>query len=521
MQATRRTIHRRGLLLALGASAVAVALTVGMTTAAQAATLFADNFNDGNADGWSKSGGDWSVVTDGTGAYQQGNSGSELARAFAGDTGWTSYRVQARVKPASFNGSNRLVGIASRSNSATRMYRLALINNGRAELQAVNGSSITVIGSAALSVSTGTWYTLRLEATGSTIRGFVNGTQIGSGSNNAQTAGRIALVTTYASAVFDDVSVDSDGTTPPTSGPTTRPPTTPPGTGGPTLPPQTGLVGWATQNGGTSGGGNASPVTVSDSGALTSALGSTSAAVIRVSGTISCSGMLRVRSNKTILGTGSNATINGCGFNINGDRNVIIRNLNFRGWDDDAINVQESATNIWIDHNSFTDGYDGAVDVKRGSDFVTISWNRVYGHDKSMLLGHSDDNASQDTGHLRVSYHHNWFDGSGQRHPRVRFGNPVHVYNNYYNNISGYGVASTEGAGVLVEGNYFENTDDPYHLGEGDSGPGTLVARNNHFVNSGTGQTGGSVASIPYNYQLDTASNVKSIVTAGAGTGRI
>ena len=85
-------------------------------------------------------------------------------------------------------------------------------------------------------------------------------------------------------------------------------------------------------------------------------------------------------------------------------------------------------------------------------------------------------------GHLRVSYHHNWFDGSNQRHPRVRFGNPVHVYNNYYNNVGGYGVASTEGAGVLVEGNYFENTDDPYHLGEGDSGPGTLVARNNTFV---------------------------------------
>ncbi|MGW4467035.1 pectate lyase family protein [Micromonospora sp. NPDC004704] len=324
-------------------------------------------------------------------------------------------------------------------------------------------------------------------------------------------------------ACTGSVGPTTPGTNPTTPGPnpTTPRPTTPPPTTGPTLPPQTGLVGWATQNGGTSGGGSASPVTVSDSGALTSALGSTSASVIRVSGTISCSGMLRVRSNKTILGIGSGATISGCGFNINGDRNVIIRNLNFRGWDDDAINVQESATNIWIDHNSFTDGYDGAVDVKRGSDFVTVSWNRVYGHDKSMLLGHSDDNASQDVGHLRVSYHHNWFDGSNQRHPRVRFGNPVHVYNNYYNNIGGYGVASTEGAGVLVEGNYFENTDDPYHLGEGDSGPGTLVARNNHFVNSGSGQTGGSVASIPYSYQLDTASSVKSIVTSGAGTGRI
>ncbi|HET6529409.1 MAG TPA: RICIN domain-containing protein [Actinoplanes sp.] len=297
------------------------------------------------------------------------------------------------------------------------------------------------------------------------------------------------------------------------------------GGGGTTPPPpsgqpQTGLAGWATQNGGTSGGGSAATTTVTSASALTTALGSSSAAVIRVAGTISCSGMLRVRSNKTVLGN-AGATIAGCGFNINGDRNVIIRNLSFRDWDDDAINVQESATNIWIDHNTFSNGYDGAVDVKRGSDFVTVSWNRVVNHDKSMLLGHSDDNAGQDRGHLRVTYHHNWFDGSNQRHPRVRFGNPVHVYNNLYSNVGGYGVASTEGAGVLVEGNYFENTDDPFHLGEGDSGPGTLVARNNHFVNSGTGQTGGSVASIPYPYSLDPAANVKSIVSAGAGAGRI
>lgn len=304
---------------------------------------------------------------------------------------------------------------------------------------------------------------------------------------------------------------------PSTPPPSTPPPSTPPPTNN---PPQTGLVGWATQNGGTTGGGNAATTTVTNASTLTSALNGTGAAVIRVSGTISCSGMLRVRSNKTILGN-SGATLAGCGLNINGDRNVIIRNLTFRDWNDDAINVQESATNIWIDHNSFSNGYDGAVDIKRGSDFVTVSWNRVFNHDKAMLLGHSDDNSGQDVGHLRVSYHHNWFDGSNQRNPRVRFGNPVHVYNNYYRANGGYGVASTENAGVLVEGNYFENVDDPYHLGEGDSGPGRLVARNNHFVNSPTGQTGGSVAGIPYSYQLDTASNVKSIVTAGAGAGRI
>ena len=291
------------------------------------------------------------------------------------------------------------------------------------------------------------------------------------------------------------------------------PPTTPP-PGNPG-----GLVGWATQGGGTSGGGNASPVTVTSASALASALSGTNAAVIRVSGTISCSGMLRVGSNKTVLGN-SGATISGCGLNIAEASNVIVRNLTFRGWNDDAINVQYS-TRVWIDHNSFSDGYDGAVDVKRASDYVTISWNRVSDHDKSMLLGHDDGNGGEDRGHLRVTYHHNWFDGTNQRHPRVRFGNPVHVYNNYYAGVGGYGVASTEGAGVLVEGNYFENTEDPFHLGEGDSGPGTLVARGNHFVNSGSGQSGGSVASIPYSYSLDSASSVKSIVSGGAGAGRI
>src|SRR5919107_2176033 len=267
-----------------------------------------------------------------------------------------------------------------------------------------------------------------------------------------------------------------------------------------------GLYGWATQNGGTTGAGGANTTTVTSASALTTAVGQTAARVIRISGTISCSGMIRVRSNKTIIGNAGSALV-GCGLNINGDRNVIIRNVTFRDWNDDAINVQESATNIWIDHNSFSDGYDGAVDIKRGSDFITVSWNRVYGHDKSMLLGHSDDNASQDVGHLRVTYHHNWFDGSNQRHPRVRFGNPVHVYNNLYSSVGGYGVASTEGAGVLVEGNYFENTEDPFHLGEGSSGPGTLVARNNQFVNSGSGQAGGGVAGIPYSYSLDPAAN--------------
>jgi len=517
----RWRLSRRGRVITLGSSAAVALFAVFalVVPPAAAATLLSDDFNDGNANGWSKSGGAWAVVTDGTPVYQQSNLGSELARVFNGQTSWTNYTLQARVKPLAFDGSARFVGVSARTTGATTSYRLALINTNRAELQAVNGSSVTVIGGVSRTVSTGTWYTLRVEVSGTTIRGFVDGTQIASGTNSAIGAGRIALQTFHATANFDDVLVTDSATTPPptTSSSSSQPPPT---STGPPGPPQTGLVGWATQNGGTTGGGSAATTTVTSASALTTAVGSTSASVIRISGTISCSGMLRVRSNKTILGN-SGATVVGCGFNINGDRNVIIRNITFRDWDDDAINVQESATNIWIDHNTFSNGFDGAVDIKRGSDFVTVSWNRVFNHDKSMLLGHSDDNGSQDIGHLRVTYHHNFFDASTQRHPRVRFGNPVHVYNNLYSNVGGYGVASTMNAGVLVEGNYFENTDDPFHRGEGDSGPGNLVARNNVFVNSGSGDAGGSVASIPYSYSLDTASNVKSIVSAGAGAGRI
>ncbi|MET8348440.1 polysaccharide lyase family 1 protein [Micromonospora sp. NPDC005206] len=529
----------RAALAAAGAGLTAVALAAGVTTGARAATLFGDTFDDGNADGWSKSGGDWSVVTDGTPAYRQANTGSELARAFAGQTSWTDYQVQARVKPLSFSGANRLVALAARSGSATKMYRLALTNANRAELQVVNGSSITVLGSTALTVTTGTWYTLRLETAGSTVRGFVNGAQVGAGTDTAYAAGRIALVTAYASAVFDDVAVDGAGggpTTPPT---TTPPPTDPPPTDPPpTTPPQTGLAGWATQNGGTTGGAGGGTVTVTSATALASAvaLQGDAPATVRVNGTFSCSTEIRSGSNKTIIGVGASSGWSGCGLNLRDVSNVIVRNLNISRvragvGNGDAIHM-DNATNVWIDHNdlssdttSGTDYYDGLLDITHGSNYVTVSWNRLHDHVKCSLVGHSDSNSGEDTGRLKVTYHHNAFSNCFQRNPRVRFGNPVHVYNNYYVNTANpsysYGIATTNGAGVLVEGNYFENMTDPTHVGEGSSPTGNLVARNNQFVNSGTPQTAGSVAVIPYPYTMDAASGVKATVTAGAGTGRI
>jgi pectate lyase len=282
-------------------------------------------------------------------------------------------------------------------------------------------------------------------------------------------------------------------------------------------------VGYASLNGGTSGGSSSAVVTVTTAAALKSALSSGTSQTVRVSGLITISGMYSVASNKTVIGVGAGSGITGGGLNLSGVRNVIIRNLVFRNASDDSINVQEGSTNIWIDHNDLASGYDGLIDIKRGSDYITVSWNRLHNHDKSMLLGHDDGNSGQDLGRLRVTYKHNWFEGTGQRHPRVRFANPVHVLNNYYSNIGSYGVASTMNAGVFVERNYFENVAKPTVTQTGDSDPGNIKVLNNYKVNSGTEQVrnGASVAAIPYSYTPQANNTVKATVVAGAGTGKI
>jgi pectate lyase len=187
--------------------------------------------------------------------------------------------------------------------------------------------------------------------------------------------------------------------------------------------------------------------------------------------------------------------------------------------------VGQQSHHIWIDHNTFRRPVDGSIDIVRGADYVTVSWNHFAGTDKSMLIGHSDGAASTDIGHLKVSIHHNFFDNSRQRHPRVRFGEPVHVYNNYFLGNELYGVASTENAGVLVEGNYFASVPYPCHSTSGyaDSGPGRLVQRANVFAGSGPCEAGGSVVEPRtfYAYTLDAATSVPGLVASGAGAGRV
>jgi pectate lyase len=304
----------------------------------------------------------------------------------------------------------------------------------------------------------------------------------------------------------------------------------------PPPPPPGGIVGWATQAGGTTGGAGGATVTVSTFADFRTQAESSGARTILVNGVLSGSGTVEISANKTIRGVGASSGVTGATLNIEdmSPANVIIQNMNLHGVPgNDTIQI-ENATHVWIDHNTMSstieddpDFYDGMLDITHAGDFVTVSWNIIRDHWKTSLVGHSDGNGSEDRGHLRVTYHHNWFDRTFERSPRVRFGETVHVFNNYYSNIrndsASYAIASVEDAGLLVEGNVFENVQQACWSASGyaDSGPGRLVARDNSITNSGPCEVNGTVAPVPYSYTLENVSTVKASVTAGAGAGRL
>lgn len=284
--------------------------------------------------------------------------------------------------------------------------------------------------------------------------------------------------------------------------------------------PAEGPIGWASVAEGTTGGAGGPVVVVRDADALAAAVTGDASAIVVVAGTIELSGMVRVGSNKSLVGGDAGATLAGGGLTIARSSNVVVRNLTFRDSRDDAISVERESRHVWIDHCDLSRAQDGLVDIKRGGDLVTVSWCHFHDHAKASLVGHGDDPdvVAMDRGRLRVTYHHNFFDGSKTRHPRVRVGETVHVFNNHFRGNE-YGVASTDGAGVLVEGNYFEGVDAPTHTSYGDSKrPGRLVERDNVFA-AGCGRpaAAGEVAAVPYRYVLDPAQRVPDLVRAGAG----
>jgi pectate lyase len=275
---------------------------------------------------------------------------------------------------------------------------------------------------------------------------------------------------------------------------------------------------------GTTGGEGGPTATASDAATLQYYLDFPDPYIIEVDDTITFAGTFSLSSNKTIVGVGDEAQIVEGIFDLKDVSNIIIRNLAFSGghWGDvDAISIRNNTHHVWIDHCDFQDYEDGLIDIKRQSSYITVSWNVFSNHNAVSLVGHSDD-FDDDIGYLKITYHHNWFNGTTQRHPRVRFGE-CHVFNNYFTDIGSYGIGSACEADVVVEANYFKNVSNPTIIQVGSSPEGDLVERDNFFENSGTPEVRGDAfdPTASYPYTPDPAEDVPDLVMEGAGVGKL
>jgi pectate lyase len=297
----------------------------------------------------------------------------------------------------------------------------------------------------------------------------------------------------------------------------------------------------------TTGGGNATPQTVTTLAALTSAAAGTDAKVIYVTGKLAA-GKIKIGSNKTIVGL-CGAEIHGH-LGLSGSANVIVRNLKIVGYGvgdctldpdydstvgcssgNDAVTINSASHHIWFDHCDISDGTDGNLDTTQGSDFVTVSWTKFHytsrtdntgndstgaeGHRFSNLVG-AADNVAGDVGHLNITWHHDWWaDNVNQRMPRTRAGK-IHLFNDLFTaKGDSYCSNAGQGAALLVENTVYSGVKAPFQI---DSNAVGLVSNGNTFPGSSGTETGsGSAFKPPYSYTLDATTDLQATIQANAG----
>ncbi|OGE55624.1 hypothetical protein PENARI_c004G08022 [Penicillium arizonense] len=280
-------------------------------------------------------------------------------------------------------------------------------------------------------------------------------------------------------------------------------------------------TGYASQNGGTTGGAGGTTTTVSSYAAFTAAVSGDSAKVVVVSGPITkTADQVRVGSNTSVIGKDSNAILTGFGLLVKEESNVIIRNLGVKkvlADNGDAIGIQKS-TNVWVDHCDVSsdqdhdkDYYDGLIDITHAADYVTVSNTFIHDHYKASLIGHSDSNSAEDTGHLHVTQNNNYWYNINSRAPSFRFGTG-HIYNSYFLDVSD-GINTRDGAQLLVESNTFSGSKKPLYSTDN----GYAVAKDNDFGSGSNAAPTGTLTSVPYSYTLVGSAKVKAAVVGTAG----
>ncbi|MFG2024654.1 polysaccharide lyase family 1 protein [Streptomyces sp. NPDC048825] len=303
-------------------------------------------------------------------------------------------------------------------------------------------------------------------------------------------------------------------------------------TGGTAAPRWTGKAhGFASLDGGTKGGAGGKVVTVTTQADLERYAAAEEPYIIRVAGTIKAEPFganVVVASNKTIIGVGTAGELVQGEFNLKpGTHNVIIRNLTIRdsyvegNWDckdTDFDGIQmDTVHHVWVDHNRFSRICDGQLDVRKDSEYVTVSYNRFENNNKTFGIGWTENVKTQ------ITIDHNWFSGTKQRNPSADNCAYAHLYNNYLtaqadpgDPVWTYGNWSRGKTKMVIENSYYK---DVQHAYQADT-TAELVQRGSILKNTSGRHDAWGAAFDPrgfYKYELHPAAAVPALVKKFSG----
>jgi len=253
----------------------------------------------------------------------------------------------------------------------------------------------------------------------------------------------------------------------------------------------------------------------------------------------------------TILGAnGSSANF---GITLIRSNNVVVRNMKIGALagaanDADMLRI-DTSSNVWIDHNELfavnnecngsPDGdltFESAIDIKKDSHNITVSYNYIHDNKKVGLDGSSSTDIA---GGREITYHHNIYSNVNARLPLQR-GGWTHMYNNLYTGITDSGINVRQAGYALIEKNWFENAKNPVTCRYDSSNCGWWELRGNNTQSAAdnatyniTWTTGSSYINadswtstkafpltLPYTYTAQTPACVKANLAAVVGVGK-
>jgi hypothetical protein len=193
----------------------------------EGATLFSDNFEDGDAAGWTNIGGTWSVVSDGSHVYKNSYNSGEVI-TYTGNSSWTDYSVEGKIKLYE-TGFTSGAGLLGRYADANNFYMFRIIGPGKIQLYKRVGGTFSLMQETAASIQPNVTYTLKLFMKGSSITGYVDGEERCHVVDTAFISGKTGLRGFDVSYCVDDIVVKEvlSTTLTPTPSPTPTPTTVP------------------------------------------------------------------------------------------------------------------------------------------------------------------------------------------------------------------------------------------------------------------------------------------------------